>query len=78
MDAELPLERTFPEARLPLWVERVGVLPDFDMAPDFGFARIHKAQPNRLAIRSALARLGCKRPSSIALGWEAVPLDSVA
>ena len=26
-------------------VERIGIPPDFDMTPDFGFARIHQAQP---------------------------------
>ena len=41
MDAELLVERTVHKIRLPLWVERVGVLPDFDVPPDFGFARIH-------------------------------------
>ena len=41
MDAELLVERTVHKIRLPLWVKRVGVLPDFDMTPDLGFARIH-------------------------------------
>jgi hypothetical protein len=48
MEAKLLLERTFREVGLPLWVERVGGLPDFYVAPDFGFARIHEALPNRL------------------------------
>jgi hypothetical protein len=66
MDAELLVECTIRKVRLPVWVERVGVLPDFDVAPDFGFARVHQAQPNRFAVRSLLPRLGRKRPSSIA------------
>lgn len=78
MDAELLKERTFLEVRLPLWVERVGVFSDFYVAPDFGFACIHKARPHRLAIRGALTRLDRKRPSSIAQGWEAVLLDPIA
>jgi hypothetical protein len=48
-DAELPLKRTFREVGPPLWVKRIGVLPDFDMAPDLGFTCIHEAQPNRLS-----------------------------
>jgi hypothetical protein len=36
------------------------------MPPDFGSACIHQAHLNRLALRSPLARLGRKRPSSIA------------
>jgi hypothetical protein len=48
-DAELLLERTFREVVLPLWVERVGLPPDFDMTPDFGFARNWPAQKNKLA-----------------------------
>ena len=67
-DAELLVERTFREVVLPLWVKRVGLPPDFDMTPDFGFARIHKAQPNGSAVRGSLVRLGRKRPSSIAQG----------
>jgi len=78
MDAELLVERTFREVGLPLWVKRVGVLPDFNMAPDFGFARIRQAQPDRFAVRSLLPRFGRKRPSSIALGWKVVLLDPVA
>ena len=77
-DAELLVERTFREVVLPLWVERVGLPPDFDVTPDFGFARIHKAQPDRVAVRGLLFRLDRKRPSSVAQGWEAVLLDPVA
>jgi hypothetical protein len=36
------------------------------MPPDFGFARIHEAQPNGLAVRGLLFRLARKRPSSLA------------
>jgi hypothetical protein len=63
---------------LPLWGERVGVLQDFDMTPDFGFARVHQARPNRLTARSLLPRFGRRRPSSVALGREVVLLDPVA
>ena len=77
-DAELLLERTFLQVVLPLRVKRVGIPPDFDMPPDFGFARIHEAQPNGLAVRGLLFRLARKRPSSLAQGWEAVLLDPVA
>jgi hypothetical protein len=48
MDAELLVKRTFQEVGLPLWVKRVGVLPDFYVPPDFDFACIHKTRPNRL------------------------------
>ena len=78
MDAKLLVERTFDEVRLPLWVERVGISPDFNMPPDFGFACIHKAPPNRLAIRHLLPRFCREHPSSIAPGREVVPLDPVA
>ena len=78
MDAELLVERTFREVGPPLWVKRIGVLLDFDMTPDFGFACIHKAQPNGFAIRGLLLRLARKRPSSIAQGGEAMLLDPVA
>jgi hypothetical protein len=78
MDAELLLKPSIGEVGFPLWVERVGVLPDFDMAPDFGFARVHQARPNRLTVRRLLPRLGRKRPSSVALGGEVVLLDPVA
>jgi hypothetical protein len=53
---------------VPLRVKRVGLPPGFDMTPDFGFARIHKAQPDRVAARGLLFRLARKRPSSIAQG----------
>jgi hypothetical protein len=69
------VERTFREVGLPLRVERIGVPPDFDMTPDFGFARIHEAQPNGFTTRGSLVRFGRKRPSSLAQGWEAVLLD---
>lgn len=78
MDAELLVECTVHQIRLPLWVKRVGVLSDFYMAPNFGFAGIHQAQPNRLALRSQLPRLGRKHPSSIALGREVVLLNPIA
>ena len=78
METELLLERTFREVGLPLWVERVGVLPDFDMPPDFCLARIHQPQPNRFAVRSPLPRFGRKRPSSMAVGWEVLLLDPIA
>src|SRR5260221_11874945 len=48
-DAKLLVECTFHEARLPLWVEGIGIPPDFSRTPDFGVARIHKAQPYRVA-----------------------------
>ena len=78
MDAELLLKRPIREVGLPLRVERVGVLPDLYMAPDFGFARVHQARPNRLTVRSLLPRLSRKRPSSIAQGREVMLLDPVA
>jgi hypothetical protein len=77
-NAQLLVERTFREVGLPLRVKRIGAPPDFDMTPDFGFARIHQAQPNGFAVRGLLFRLGRKRPSSIAQGWEAVLLYPVA
>ncbi len=77
MEAELLLKRTFFEVGLPLWVERVGGLPDFDVAPNFGFARIHEALPNRLAIRCPLSRLARKRPSALAQSREALLLHPV-
>jgi len=75
MDTKLLVERTFREVGLPLWVERVGVLPDFYVAPDFGVACIYQAHPNRLAVRGTLTRLGRKRPSSLAQGGEAMLLN---
>src|SRR5271167_1564618 len=45
------------------------------MTPDFGFARIHESQPNGFVVRGSLIRLGRKRPSSLAQGWEALLLD---
>ena len=78
MDAELFVERTFDKVRLPLWVEWLGILSDFYVAPDFGFACIHQTHLHRFAFRGALARLDRKRPSSIAQGWEAVLLDPIA
>lgn len=78
MGAKLLLERTFCEVGLPLWVERVGGLPDFDMAPDFGFARIHEAFPNRLAVRCPLSRFTRKRPRAMAQGGEALLLHPVS
>jgi hypothetical protein len=36
------------------------------VTPDFGFARIHKAQPDRVAVRGLLFHLDRKRPSSVA------------
>src|SRR5262245_25749182 len=77
MEAELPLERTFPEVASPLWIERVGGLPDFDVPPDFGFARIHEAFPNRLAVRCPLSRFSRKHPSSISQGGEASLLHPI-
>ena len=74
-DSELLLDRTFEEVGFPVWVERVGIFPDFYVAPDFGFARISKARPDRLAVRSLVARFCRERPSSIAQGWEATLLD---
>jgi len=56
MDAELLLKRTICEVGIPLWVERVGVLPDFYVAPDFGFARVNQARPTRLDYKT-----GCRR-----------------
>jgi hypothetical protein len=67
--AILLLERTFHEVGLTLWVKRIGLPPDFDMTPYFGFARIHEAQPNGFAVRGLLLRLARKRPSSLAQGW---------
>ena len=64
MDAELLVECTLHQIRLPLWVKRVGLLPDFYMAPDFGFAGIHQAQPNRLAVRTQLDRKSTRLNSS--------------
>lgn len=40
VDAKLLVERTLYKIGFSLWVERAGVLPDFYMAPDFGFACI--------------------------------------
>jgi hypothetical protein len=77
MDTNLLVERTFCEVGLPLWVERVGVLPDFCTAPDFGFACIHKAYSYRSAVWSTLPRLDRKLPSSIAQGWEIMIFDPV-
>ena len=77
METKLLLERTFFEVGLPLWVERVGGLPDFDVASDFGFARIHEALPNRLAIRCPLFRFARKRPSALAQGGGALLLHPV-
>ena len=74
-EAGLLAERTFREVGLPRRVERIGVPPDFDMTPDFGFARIHESQPNGFAVRGSLVRLGRKRPSSTSQGWEAMLLD---
>ena len=71
MEAELLLERTLLEVAFPLWIERVGDLPDFDVPPDFGFARIHKALPNRLAVRCPLSRLARKYPRLITQGGKA-------
>ena len=68
MEAELLLERTFRNVGLPLWVERVGGLSDFDVAPDWNVARFHEALPNRLAIRCPLFRFDRKHPSSVAQG----------
>src|ERR1700679_1954209 len=76
-DAELLLELTFFEVSPPLWVERVGILPDFDMSPDFGFARIRQASPNRCAVRFVFPRFGRERPSSLVPGGEAVLLNPV-
>ena len=72
------MKRTFQEVGLPLWVERVGNFPDFDVAPDFGLARIHESGPDRFAFRSLVARFCRERPSSIAQGWEATLLDPIA
>jgi hypothetical protein len=69
-DAELLSECTLFEVGLPLWVKRVGVLPDFYMAFDFGIACIHKPFPDQLALRRSLARVRRKRPLSVSLGWE--------
>ena len=72
------MKRTFQEVGLPLWVERVGNFPDFDVAPDFGLARIHESGPDRFAFRRLVARFCRERPSSIAQGWEATLLDPIA
>ena len=74
-EAGLLTKRTFREVGLPLRVKRIGVPPDFEMTPDFGFARIHESQPNGFVVRGSLVRLGRKRPSSMAQGWEALLLD---
>lgn len=70
MDAELLLERTFLEVGRPLWVERVGGLPDFDVPSDWGVACCHKAFPYRMAIRCPLSRFGRKHPRAAAEGGE--------
>ena len=64
MDAELPVERTFRKVGLPLWVERVGALSDFDVTPDFSVAGVHQAAPYWLAFRRLFTRLKRKVPSS--------------
>ena len=73
-DAELLAEDPLLEVGHPLWVERMGVPPDFYMAVDFGVACIHKTFPNQLALRGALARVSRKRPTSVSLGGEVLPL----
>ena len=76
-DAELLLERTLLEVGPPLWVERVGVPPDFHMAFDFGVACIHKTFPNQLAFRSSVTRFSRKRPISVSRGREVSLLNKV-
>jgi hypothetical protein len=73
-DAELLSQGTLPEIGHPLWVERIGVPPDFYMAFDFGVACIHKTFPNQLALRGTLARVSRKRPISVSLSGEVLPL----
>src|ERR1039458_5269584 len=69
-DAELLSECTLREVGPPLWVERVGVPPDFHTPFDFGIACRHKTFPNHLALRRSLARVSRKRPISVSLGGE--------
>ena len=72
MDAELLVERTFREVRLPLGVERVGFRPDFNVPPDFGFFGIHQLQPNEFPLRRSFSGVRRKRPSSPANGMVVV------
>src|ERR1017187_3016521 len=74
-DAELLSECTFLEVGPPLWVERVGVPPDFHMAFDFCVACIHKPFPNQSALRGLLARIRRKHPLSTSQGWEVLLLN---
>ena len=51
MDAELFEERTFLKIFVPVWIERVGLRPDFQVSPDCGFAGIHQLQPDGMLTR---------------------------
>ena len=60
MNAKPSEERTVFKVVAPLRVERIGLRPDFDVTPDFGFGRINQSQPDRFPRQRPFACVGRK------------------
>ena len=70
MDSELFAKRTFLKIVLPVWTERIGVRPDFNVPPDFGFAGIHQLKPDGFPLRRSFSGVRRKHAFSLADGVE--------
>src|ERR1035438_9201784 len=64
MDSELFAKRTFLKIVLPVWTERIGVRPDFNVPPDVGFAGIHQLKPDGFPLRRSFS--GARRKQRVA------------
>src|SRR2546427_6851008 len=70
MDSEFLEERTFRKISVPVWIERIGFRPDFNVPPDFGVSGINQLQPNGFTLRCSLSGVRRKRPLARADGME--------
>ncbi len=70
MDAELLAERTFCKIVLPVWIERIGLRPDFQMPPDFGVAGTDQLQPDGFSLRRSFSGVRRKHPVAPADGMQ--------
>ena len=70
MDSEFLEERTFLKISVPVWIERIGIRPDFDVPPDLGVSGINQLQPNGLPLGRSSSGVRRKRPLARADGVE--------
>jgi hypothetical protein len=77
-DTELLLKLPFREVCPPLRIERVGMLPDFDMTTDQSVACVRQTRPDHLSVRFVFLRFCRERTSSLFPSGEAVLLDPVS